>query len=91
MTLIVTYMIFPLTVYVLLTLCTEILTAVIAEAGRRTVPGYSTVPMTLTTLLIDSLHSAATLEIFQFPLHKVTRQTQPALVIADLSMGSDSP
>ncbi len=48
---IVTYVIFPLTVYVLLTLCTQILKAVIAEPGRRTVPGYSTAPTTLTTLL----------------------------------------
>ena len=46
-----TYMILQVTVYILLTLCTEILTAVIAEPGRCTVPGYSALPTALATFL----------------------------------------
>ena len=82
----VTYVIFPLTVYVLLTPCTEKLMTVIAEPGRRTVPGYSTGPTTPTvTLTYDSLHVSSAFDLFEFPLHNVTLQTQPDLVIADLS------
>ncbi len=86
-------MILPVTVDVLLTPCTEILLAAIAEPGRCTVPGYSAVFTALTTLLEDPLHGSLALDLFEFPLHKVTRQTQPDLVIhvADLSPGSDSP
>ncbi len=65
-------MFLSLTVYGLVTRCTEILMAVIAEPGRRTVPGYSTVLTTLTTLLEDPLHSSLALDLFEFPLHKMT-------------------
>ncbi len=83
----VTYVILPPTVYVLLTLRTEILMTAIAEPGRRTVPGYSAGPTAQTTLLEHPLHSSLALELFESPLHSVTRQTQPdlVLVIADLS------
>ncbi len=89
----VTYVIFPLIVYVLLTPCTEKLMTVIAEPDRCTVPGYSTGPTTPSvTLTYDSprLHGASALDLFEFPLHNVTLQTQPDLVpvIVDLSLGS---
>ncbi len=70
---------------------TQILTAVIAEPDRRTVPSYSTGPTTPTvtlTYMYDSLHMSAALDLFEFPLHNVTLQTQPDLVIADLSLGN---
>ncbi len=71
-------MIFQVTVYVLLTLCTEILTAVIAEPGRHKVPGYTAVFPALvftapTTLLEDSLQGSLALDLFQLPVYKVTR------------------
>ncbi len=67
---------------------TQILTAVIAEPGSRTVPIYITCPTAPITLAGDSLHASPTLDLFQFPLHKVTLQTQPDLLVADLSLGS---
>ena len=66
--LLVTYML-PQSVYVLFTLVTQILTAVIAEPGRGTVPGCSAVLTTLTTLLEHPLHGPSALDLSEFPLH----------------------
>ncbi len=75
----------------MVTLSTQKLMTVIAEPGRRAVPGYSTGPTTTTALLEDSLHGSPALDLFEFPLHQVTGQTQPDLVITHLSPGISPP